>query len=197
VVNIKENISDPLPLYQVAPQGSVLGPLVFIIYTPLHSAPLYLNHLSNLISMPLTLNFLSLFLPSTSRSTSLISRLPSTMSRLGCQQTVSLSINLKLNSCLLVFLNNFPKFMILLFVYSLFFNLDRCQLDRLQHILNFAARAVSKNPRYSHISLILKSLHWLKIDQHMLFKILSLSYKTLQSQKPSDLYSLEPSQPSA
>jgi len=62
----------------------------------------------------LTLNFLSLFMPSTSRSISLISRLPSAMSQRGCQQTSCLSINLKLNSCSLVLLNSFLKFLILL-----------------------------------------------------------------------------------
>jgi len=65
---------------------------------------------------------------------------------------------------------------------SLFLNLPRCQLDRLQLILNSAARAVSKTPRYRHISPILKSLHWLKIDQRIQYKVLSLTYKTLQSQ---------------
>ena len=44
---------------------------------------------------------------------------------------------------------------------SLFLNLTRCQLDRLQLILNSAARALSKTPRFTHISPVLKSLHWL------------------------------------
>jgi len=55
---------------------------------------------------------------------------------------------------------------------SLFLNLSRCHLDRLQLILNSAARAVSKNPRFSPI---LISLHWLKIDQRIQYKVLSLT----------------------
>ena len=35
-------------------------------------------------------------------------------------------------------------------------------LDRLPLILNFAARALSKTPRFTHTSPVLKSLHWLK-----------------------------------
>jgi len=97
---------------------SVLDPLLFILYTsPLRSL-IYLIRPSNIISMPMTLISSSLFLPSTSRSTSLISRLALTMYQLGCQQTCLL-INLKLNSCSLVFLNIFPKFLILLFLCSL------------------------------------------------------------------------------
>ena len=60
---------------------------------------------------------------------------------------------------------------------SLFLNLPRCQPDRLQLILNSAARAVSQTPRFTHISPVLKSLHWLKIDQRIHYKILSITYK--------------------
>jgi hypothetical protein len=79
---------------------------------------------------------------------------------------------------------------------SLFLNLPRSQLDRLQLILNSAARAVSRTPRLTHISPILKSLHWLKIDQRIHYKILSITYKisitykTLQSRNPSYLHNL-------
>jgi len=73
--------------------------LFFSFSTPLHSAHLYLIHLSNIISIPMTLNSVSLFTPSTSRL------LPPDLT-------------------------------------------------------------------------ILKSLHWLEIDQHIQYKVLSLTYKT-------------------
>ena len=41
---------------------------------------------------------------------------------------------------------------------SLFLNLPHSQLDRLQLVLNFAARAVSKTPRFILISPVPKSL---------------------------------------
>jgi hypothetical protein len=73
---------------------------------------------------------------------------------------------------------------------SLYLNLPRTQLDRLQVILNSAARAVCRTPRFTHISPVLKSLHWLKIDQRIHFKILSITYKALQSRNPSYLHNL-------
>jgi len=45
-------------------------------------------------------------------------------------------------------------------ILSLYLNLPRTQLDRLQLILNSAARAVYRTPRFNHISPVLKSLHW-------------------------------------
>jgi hypothetical protein len=73
---------------------------------------------------------------------------------------------------------------------SLFLNLPQSQLNRLQLILNSSARAVSKSPKFCHITPLLKSLHWLKIDQRIKYKVLSITYKTLQSGQPSYLHSL-------
>jgi hypothetical protein len=73
---------------------------------------------------------------------------------------------------------------------SLFLNLPQSQLNRLQLILNSSARAVCKSPKFSHITPLLKSLHWLKIQQRIEYKVLSITYKTLQSGQPSYLHSL-------
>src|SRR5664279_5505909 len=69
---------------------------------------------------------------------------------------------------------------------SLFLNLPSTELHRLQLVLHAAARAILKLLNF----FILKSLHWLKINQRIHYTILSLTYKTLQSNQPSYLYSL-------
>ena len=73
---------------------------------------------------------------------------------------------------------------------SLFLNLPACQLDRLQLVLNSAARAVTNTSKFHHITPILKSLHWLKITERIHYKILSLTYKCLVSNKPTYLRNL-------
>ena len=66
---------------------------------------------------------------------------------------------------------------------SLFFNLLQSQLSRLQLILYSTTRAVSNTPKFSHITPVLKSLHWLKFEQIIQYKVISIIYKTLQSNK--------------
>jgi len=64
------------------------------------------------------------------------------------------------------------------------------QLNRLQLSLNSSAQAVSKSPKFYHITPLLQSLHWHKIQQSFECKALSITYKTLQSGQPSYLHSL-------
>ena len=53
---------------------------------------------------------------------------------------------------------------------SLYYNLPKSQLNRLQQIQNCLARTVVKAPKSSHITPILRSLHWLKINERIEYK---------------------------
>ena len=58
---------------------------------------------------------------------------------------------------------------------SLYHNLPNCQLNRFQQIQNYLARAAVKAPKSTHITPILKSLHWLKVNERIEYKFLSLT----------------------
>jgi hypothetical protein len=73
---------------------------------------------------------------------------------------------------------------------SLFLNLPSCLINRLQLIQNSAARAIFRTKLSDHITPTLKSLHWLRIRERVLYKIASLTYNALQFQQPSYLYNL-------
>jgi len=47
-----------------------------------------------------------------------------------------------------------------------------------------------KAPRFSHITPILRSLHWLKINERIDYKLLSLTYKVLTTSQPDYLHNL-------
>ena len=78
---------------------------------------------------------------------------------------------------------------------SLYVNLPRLQLDRLQRIQNALARAVVRAPKFSHASSILSSLHWLKIPERIDYKLLAITYKLLTTSQPSYLKNLISIQP--
>jgi len=63
-------------------------------------------------------------------------------------------------------------------------------LKRIVLILNSAARAVTKTPKFLHITPILKCLHWLKTDERIKYKVLSLILKSLKTGQPSYICSL-------
>ena len=78
---------------------------------------------------------------------------------------------------------------------SLYHNLPKFQITRLQQIQNSLAPAVVKAPKSSHITSIIRSLHWLKINEHIEYKLLSLTYKVRTTTQPSYLYNLITVQP--
>ena len=45
-------------------------------------------------------------------------------------------------------------------------------------------------PKSTHITPILKSLHWLKVNERIEYKLLSLTYKVLTTAEPSYLRNL-------
>jgi len=50
--------------------------------------------------------------------------------------------------------------------------LNSCQIDQLQKVSNAAARVTQQVPRYSHLTQVLMSLHWLPIALRIKFKAL-------------------------
>jgi len=65
----------------------------------------------------------------------------------------------------------------------------------LRRAANSFARAVVKAPKSSHITPILKSLRWLKVNESIEYKLISLTYKVLTSSQPSCLNNLISVQP--
>lgn len=74
---------------------------------------------------------------------------------------------------------------------SLLFGLPETSIIRLQRMQNSLARVVCQsNKLHSHTKSLLKQLHWLPISERIKFKIAVLTFKVLQSGKPSYLSDL-------
>jgi hypothetical protein len=58
---------------------------------------------------------------------------------------------------------------------SLLLNLPASSLKRFQFVLNSAACAITNTSKFSQITPVLKSLHWLKIEQRIHYKFLYLT----------------------
>ena len=64
------------------------------------------------------------------------------------------------------------------------------QIKRLQHVQNGLARAVTHTLKHSHISPVLQSLHWLKVEQRIQYKIISITHNLLHITEPKYLHRL-------
>ena len=67
---------------------------------------------------------------------------------------------------------------------SLLYSLPKYCIQKLQSVLNAAARLLSYTSKYDHITPVLAELHWLPVEKRIIFKILLLTYKALHSQAP-------------
>ena len=73
---------------------------------------------------------------------------------------------------------------------SLLQGVSKSLIARLQHGFNSAARIVSRTKMCNHITPVLKSLHWLPVQQRCAFKTALLTFKAIHGQAPSYLSDL-------
>ena len=67
---------------------------------------------------------------------------------------------------------------------SLLIELPETQINRLQRIQNSAACIVSRRPLHEHITPVLENLHWLPVQQRIMFKVVLFVFKCLNSLAP-------------
>ena len=73
---------------------------------------------------------------------------------------------------------------------SLLYGLPDTLLQKLQRVQNIACRIVCRAPKQSHVRPLMKELHWLPIEQRIIFKILLLTFKALNALAPEYLAEL-------
>ena len=61
------------------------------------------------------------------------------------------------------------------------------QLDRLQAVMNAAARLLFQTNRYDHITPLLRRLHWLRVPQRISFKLAVMMYQCVRGLGPAYL----------
>lgn len=75
---------------------------------------------------------------------------------------------------------------------SLYAGLTKQALNKLQLIQNTAARILTRTSKFGHITPILKSLHWLPVQQRIHFKILLITFKAVNGLAPTYISDIIP-----
>ena len=70
---------------------------------------------------------------------------------------------------------------------SLYAGLPIKTLKPLQLVQNFAARLIFKRKKYDHVMPLYKTLHWLPVTKRIQFKVLLITYKSLNNLNPEYL----------
>ena len=67
---------------------------------------------------------------------------------------------------------------------ALLYALPAYLINKIQRIMNIAARLIFRAPRDSSATELLKELHWLRVENRVKFKILSLTWKSFHNMAP-------------
>ncbi|KAM9427186.1 uncharacterized protein ACWYII_018874 [Salvelinus alpinus] len=73
---------------------------------------------------------------------------------------------------------------------SLLAGLPACAIKPLQLIQNAAARLVFNLPKFSHVTPLLRSLHWLPVEARIRYKTMVLAYGAVRGTAPQYLQAL-------
>jgi len=73
---------------------------------------------------------------------------------------------------------------------SLLYSIASKDILKLQRVQNCLAMVVIWSPRFSHSVKLLKSLHWLPVQSHIIFKLCTFAYQTISSGERSFRFSM-------
>ena len=76
------------------------------------------------------------------------------------------------------------------FCCSLLHGLPKYEINKLQSVQNAAVRVIACLSKFDHVSDTLKELHWLPVEQRVIFKINLICFKILNNLAPDYLVDL-------
>ena len=76
------------------------------------------------------------------------------------------------------------------FCNSLLHGLPKYEINKMQSVQNAVAREIACLRKFDHVSDTLKELHWLPVEQRIIFNINLLSFKILNNLAPDYLVDL-------
>ena len=73
---------------------------------------------------------------------------------------------------------------------ALLYSLPDYLIQRLQYVMNAAAKVITCKRKFDHVTPLLIDLHWLPVRQRIVFKILLYTFKALHGATPMYLIEL-------